>query len=221
MKFPLPTPDEKTIAFMEKTWARHHLEGYLKRWENAFVPPAPDAFWDFDWRACDVGCGFGKYLLARSEAHPEKGWLGIDKGNLRGGSMVERFEETKRKNLFGVHGNAIPIMAKFPDRSLDEITLFYPNPWWPAKHRKKRWSYHPLLPKICRLLKPGGVLLLTSNEDFYLGEWRYALMHHPHIEGMEEVYSGPIRDDQGRSHFETKFISQGVPCGEVAFRYSG
>ena len=203
---------------MEKTWARHHLEGYMKRWENAFVAEVPEAFWEYSWRACDLGCGFGKYLLRESEQHPEKGWLGIDKGNLRGGGMTQRFNTTGRSNLFGVHGNAIPIMARFPDASLDQITIFYPNPWWPPKHRKKRWSYHPLLPKLTRLLKPGGTLLLASNEAFYLGEWQYALQHHPEMVGMKKIYTGPIRDPEGRSHFETKFIEQNVPCGEVIFQ---
>ena len=213
-----PPPDEKAIAAMTKIWSRHRLEPYLRRWENAYIPTIPEGFFDFSWRACDVGCGFGKYLIRESARYRERGYLGIDKGRLRGGHMVNRFQRTGRPNLFGLHGNAIPILAAFPDAALDQITLFYPNPWWPPKHRKKRWSYHPLLPKLIRLLKPGGTILLTSNEPFYLGEWIYALEHHPHLQGLERQYVGPVAVLEGRSHFETKFLRENTPCGEVRYR---
>ena len=169
-------------------------------------------------RAVDVGCGFGKHLIEQCRLQPDQGFLGIDKGSLRGGSMVKRFEAEGCPNLFGLHGNAIPILAAMPDDSLDLITIFYPNPWWPAKHRKKRWSYHPLLPKLVSLLRPGGQILLTSNEDFYLGEWEYAIKHHPAAKDvMIHEYSGLIRVTEGRSHFEAKFLAEQTPCGEVVF----
>ncbi len=149
--------------------------------------------------------------------HPERGYLGIDKGQLRGGNMIKRFAESGQKNLFGIHGNVIPVLAGFPDGYFDQVTIFYPNPWWPTKHRKKRWSYHPLLPKLISVLKPGGEILLTSNEAFYLGEWVYALQHHPRLPELQLSYAGPIQEEEGRTHFEAKFIEEGTPAGEVRF----
>ena len=108
-----------------------------------------------------------------------------------------------------------------PEESLDLVTLFYPNPWWPPKHRKKRWSYHPLLSKLVSLLKPEGEILLCSNEGFYLQEWLFAMRHHPSAsEALEESYVGPVTVsvDEARSHFESKFLQAGTPCGEIRFQ---
>ncbi len=218
VSFPLDEPSDKVKAAMHKAWQRQDLELYLQRWENAYVPDFPEEFWDFSWRACDVGSGFGKFSLEQSQLYPERAYLAIDKGTRRGGGMSKRLSEAKRSNLFGLHGNAIPILANMPDESLDLITLFYPNPWWPWKHRKKRWSYHPLLPKMIALLKQGGEILLAANEKFYLEEWRYALTHHPRIALLEEVYVGLIQVERGRTHFEQKFIEHGIACGEIRFR---
>jgi len=217
MSSPFPEPDADTIKAMNKAWSRTDLARYLIRWDRSPNAEIPTGFSDYSWRACDVGCGFGKYLIRESTRHPDRGYLGIDKGVLRGRNMLKRFQATGNANLYGIHANVIPVLAGFPDDFLDQITILYPNPWWPAKHRKKRWSYHPLLPKLIRLLKPGGTILLASNEKFYLGEWIYALRNHPALAKLDLSYAGSIHESEGRSHFETKFIETDVPCGEVSF----
>lgn len=224
LSFPLPEPDEKTQAAMRKVWRRHTLDRYVQRWDDAYVPDVPEELWSFDWRACDVGCGFGLFAFRESGRHPERAYLGIDKGTRRGSKLLQRIEVLQRPNLFGMHGNAIPILARMPAESFDLLTLYYPNPWWPTKHRKKRWSYHPIVPRLIELLKPNGELLLCSNEGFYLSEWLFTMQNHPAAEGtIEEVYVGPVTVDlpESRSHFESKFLQAGLPCGEIRFRKLG
>ncbi|CAM2066414.1 Putative methyltransferase [Sulfidibacter corallicola] len=215
--FPIPEPDDNAVAAMEKAWRRADLQRYLVRWQTSPIPEVPTPFWDFSWRALDIGCGMGRYILREGERHPERAYLGVDKGNLRGGTMLDRVGAADRPNVFGLHTNIIPLLPKLPPNSLDQVSIFYPNPWWPTKHRQKRWSYHPILPVLPKLLRPGGRLLLTSNEAFYLGEFRYAVLHHPEITEMATSYAGPIRETEGRTHFEAKFITEGTPCGEVVF----
>ena len=210
-------PDSDSIEALHKAWQRNDLQRYLRRWQNSEIPKIPGALWRYSWVACDLGCGFGKYVLEESRKHPDRGYLAMDKGTLRGGKLMERVASAGRPNLFGIHGNAIPIMAQVEEGTLDQISIFYPNPWWPSKHRKKRWSYHPLLPKLAASLKPGGIILLTSNEPFYLVEWIYALGHHPQIRDLQLQFAGPVTRSEGRSHFETKFLNGGIPCGEVRF----
>ena len=219
ISFPLGDIDETERMVFEKIWKRQDLSRYLLRWKDGYVPPLPTALWDYTWRACDIGCGFGRFILEESARYPERAYLGIDKGTVRGGGMKQRVDDAHRPNLFGLHGNAIPLLAAMPDESFDLITLFYPNPWWPTKHRKKRWAYHPILPKIAKLLKLGGSLVLTSNEGFTLRESRYALLHHPLIAPMlQETYCGPIQESVGRTHFEAKFLQHNVLCGEIRFQ---
>lgn len=218
MKFPLAPPDDKAREAMHKTWDRVDLVRYLQRWDRSTIQELPEDLLTYSWRGLDIGCGFGRYLLRESEKYPERGYLGIDKGNLRGGGMLRRFATTNRPNLFGIHGNVTPVVARFPDKLFDEITIFYPNPWWPKKHSKKRWSYHPILPKMISMLKPGGQLILTSNEGFYLSEWTWALQNHPAVQQQVTLdYAGPIQESEGRTHFEAKFLQEQTDCGEIRF----
>jgi tRNA (guanine-N7-)-methyltransferase len=217
LEFPLPDLSEDQQAALAKAWSRQDLGRYIQRWENSQIPEVPEAFYGYEWRAVDVGCGMGKYILAASDAHPNSGFLGIDKGSMRAGKMLERSKIANRPNLFCLNTNAIPLLAAMPDQSLDQLSIFYPNPWWPNKHRAKRWQYHPILPKMFSLLKPGGQLILTSNERFYLAEFDYTVRNHPDIADTEQVYAGPVTLTEGRTHFETKFLTTGEPIGEIRY----
>lgn len=218
MDFPLADPPETAQVALAKAWARQDLERYVTRWDSSSLPPISEAFFGYAWRALDVGCGMGKYILRESEAHPDRAYLGIDKGSMRAGKMLERSQMANRPNLFCLNTNAIPMLAQFPDGTLDQLSVFYPNPWWPNKHRTKRWQYHPILPKMFSVLKPGGCMILTSNEAFYLAEFDFAVRHHPEIAGMVREYAGPVQETEGRTHFETKFLELGEAIGEVRFR---
>lgn len=218
MQFPLPEPPETSQAALAKAWARQDLTRYVQRWQNSKIPEVPEAFFEFPWRALDLGCGMGKYILHESGTHPERAYLGVDKGSMRAGKMIERAKEAKFQNLFCLNTNVIPLLTRMPDGCLDQLSIFYPNPWWPNKHRAKRWQFHPLLPKMFSVLKPGGQLMLTSNEGFYLSEFDFAVRHHPKVAGIVQVYAGPVREEVGRSHFETKFISEGTAIGELRYQ---
>jgi len=217
--FPLGEIPPRDRAIMERCWRRNDLARYLQRWDDAYVPGLPEALWSYEWRGCDVGCGFGLYVIEESEKHPQRAYVGIDKGTRRGGRLARHCEALDRPNLFALHGDAVPLLAAMPDASFEQLSILYPNPWWQPKHRQKRWAYHAIFPKMLSLLKPGGELLLCSNEDFYLREWYFALTHHPDAaDTLEEVYVGPIRSTEGRTHFEVKYIAAGVACGEICFR---
>lgn len=217
MHFPLEPPSATTVEALEKAWRRQDLRRYLVRWEASTMPDIPKAFFQFEKRACDVGCGIGKFIHTQGPLNPDWGYLGIDKGSVRAGKMMRRLHNEPCGNVFALHANAIPVLAAMPAESLDLLTIFYPNPWWPPKHRQKRWAFHPLLPQIATLLKPGGQFIITSNEAFYLSELLYAVQNHPKIRSLVTEYAGPIQVEEGRTHFETKFLNENTPCGELRF----
>lgn len=205
-------------ADLKRAWQRADLQRYLKRWRDSDIPAAPLGFFAFEHRTVDVGCGVGRYILEQGARFPHRAFLGVDKGVRRSQVLMARIQEVACPNVFGVHTNATPFLCQMPDGILDEITIFYPNPWWPRKHRLKRWAYHPLLVKLCGLLKPGGHLLLCSNELDYLSEWLFAMENHPAAGNMVRDYVGPPRTRSGRTHFEVKLLREGHTCGEICFR---
>ncbi len=200
---------------LRRIWARIDLQKYLLRWENTNLVEIPHSFFDFEQRSIDVGCGLGAYIIRESAIRPKMAFLGVDKSSHRASMIENRIDQTRHKNLFFAHTNIVPFLCQFPDQSLDEITIFYPNPWWPRKHRKKRWSYHPLLTKLASVLKPNGRILVCSNECFYLAEWLEAMNHHPSFSNYQISYVGPARFEQPRSHFEKQFVSRDMILGEI------
>lgn len=213
--FPLPEVSLEDRQYLMRCWSSGHLERYLLRWQHASVPKVPEAFWAYPWRGCDVGCGMGRYVLDQSRRHPERAYLGIDKGSRRSGVFGRRAECSDLPNSFVLHANATPVLAQLEPGCLDAVTVFYPNPWWPRKHRQKRWPYHPLFAKFIEVLKDGGSLTMCSNEAFYLSEWKVALEHHPAAQEMHLTFVGEVPLDSRRTHFEAKFLGSGIACGQI------
>lgn len=213
--FPLQELPSEELEVMRRIWERTDLTRYLDRWKRSVKVPVPVEFWEFDKRCLDIGSGLAAYALDQARAHRDTGFLAVDKSRNRSGVAQSRADAEQLANVFVMNTNVIPLLAELPPASLDEVTVFYPNPWWPKKHRKKRWSYHPMLSALTSVLRPGGRLLLCSNEAFYLSEWLAACRYHQAFNGMSVSYVGPIRVTVPRTHFERQFMARGMSLGEI------
>jgi tRNA G46 methylase TrmB len=138
----------------------------------------------------------------------------------------ERFAKFARRlahheplsNLRAVHANAISWIAHcVPPESVDRYWLLYPNPYPKARQRNQRWHAMPFARHLISTLKPGGELVLATNEGFYADEaerdWALA--------GLTFVSRGLVsRDVPPRTHFERKYLERSQDCHELVFSRS-
>ena len=54
-----------------------------------------------------------------------------------------------------------------PDASLDEVLLYFPDPWPKKRHHKRRIVQPPFVELVARKLKPGGVLRMATDWQPY------------------------------------------------------
>ncbi|MDZ4197978.1 MAG: tRNA (guanosine(46)-N7)-methyltransferase TrmB [Kiritimatiellia bacterium] len=119
----------------------------------------------------DIGCGKGRFLLARAAAHPETAFLGIDRmlGRLR---KIER--AAARQMLPNIRllrcEAAYAVAYLLPDGCLDEAFVFFPDPWPKARHHENRLFSTPFLDFMSRKLKPGGGLHVATDHLPYFEE---------------------------------------------------
>lgn len=112
----------------------------------------------------DLGCGKGRFLLARSGKFPETNFLGIDR-------QLGRIEKIDRKAVRAGLSNIRLLRADgyytvtflIPSQSVDTFYVFYPDPWPKGKHHHNRIFNEPFMDAIARTLKPGGKLHASTD----------------------------------------------------------
>jgi tRNA (guanine-N7-)-methyltransferase len=70
-------------------------------------------------------------------------------------------------------GDALDVLARLPDASLDRVYLLHPDPWPKARHAKRRFMNPGPIDRIAAKLKPGGEFRFGTDHPVYL---RWALM---------------------------------------------
>lgn len=127
---------------------------------------------DFSWpfartapRVVDLGCGDGDYLLAAALARPDRDHAGIDL--LR--PVIERASrEAERRGLSNLRflaGDAVAWLRGA--EGLDEIHVYHPQPYVDPAEVHLGMLSPAFFESAWRALKPGGLLVLQTDERRY------------------------------------------------------
>ncbi len=123
----------------------------------------------------EIGFGAGEHLAAQAAAAPGTGFIGCEPflngvvgalGHVRDGAL-----ENVRLHM----GDALEVVERLPDASLDRVYLLHPDPWPKARHAKRRMMNHGPLDLIARKLKPGAEFRLGTDDPTYC-RWSMMVM---------------------------------------------
>lgn len=140
------------------------------------VLDAPTLFGDTRPLQVEIGFGAGEHLAAQAAAAPETGFIGCEPflngvvGAL--GHIRERGLDNVRLHM----GDALEVVERLPDASLDRVYLLHPDPWPKARHAKRRMMNHGPLDLIATKLKPGGEFRLGTDDPTYC-RWSMMVMN--------------------------------------------
>jgi tRNA (guanine-N7-)-methyltransferase len=139
----------------------------------AFVIPSPRVGEVLDFpavfgnpRPVSLEVGFGKagFLVRAAEAFPEQNWLGVDLRSSLAGHAARRLHAHGLRNARVLHGDAHRILRDHvPPGSLLAVHLYYPDPWWKRRHRKRRLYTTDFFAAIERALGTGARLHIASD----------------------------------------------------------
>jgi tRNA (guanine-N7-)-methyltransferase len=136
----------------------------------------PGALW------LEVGFGGGEHALAQIAAFPGIGLIACEVFENGICSLLSRLvpeggeaDETLPGNLRLWPDDARLLLAKLPDGCLDRVFLLFPDPWPKARHAKRRFVHPAMVPLVARVLKPGGVWRVASDDPTYQ-DWVRSVM---------------------------------------------
>lgn len=173
----------------------------------------------------EIGCGVGWHPTTYALEHPERFVVALEHTQEKFDKFAARVRaHGSPANLLPLHANAISwIAAHIHPASVDRFFLLYPNPHPKESQRNQRWYAMPFMGFLKQCLKPGGELILATNESWYAGEACTAMVEAWgfHLQSLRE-----IRQDSGlppgipRTHFEKKYLATGQTCFDIVFRKS-
>ena len=123
----------------------------------------------------EIGFGAGEHLAAQAAAAPDTGFIGCEPflngvvgalGHVRDGDLT---------NVRLHMGDALSVIERLPDASLERVYLLHPDPWPKARHAKRRMMNHGPLDLIAAKLKPGAEFRLGTDDPTYC-RWSMMVM---------------------------------------------
>jgi len=116
----------------------------------------------------EIGFGDGESLAAMASADPAVNYLGLEVHRPGIGHLLLRAEALALTNLRVMYADAVEVLERqVPDRCLDRVQIFFPDPWPKTRHHKRRLIQPPFVALLVQKLKGGGQLhVATDCEDY-------------------------------------------------------
>lgn len=154
----------------------------------------------------EVGTGKGLFLASAAAEMPERCFLGIEVSQKYARYAAGRLASRGLTNGCVVHGDALRMFReRLPNASLAAVHVYFPDPWWKARHKKRRVMTAGLLADIERTLVPGGSLHFWTDVQEYFQTTLDLIQEVTRLAGPIAVPEAQPRHDLDyRTHFERR-----------------
>ncbi|TAK55818.1 MAG: tRNA (guanosine(46)-N7)-methyltransferase TrmB [Gammaproteobacteria bacterium] len=189
----------------------------LPRWGLPFTSQLLDLDAVFGRRAprvLEIGFGDGATLVEVARARPDLDFLGVEVHPPGVGHCLLGIEAAGLTNLRIIVHDAVEVLERqLPPGVLDELWLYFPDPWPKKRHHKRRLVQPEFVALVADRLKPGGLFRLATDWEPY-AEWMLEVLDaEPGLENTAP--GGRFLDQVERS--TTRFESRGRRLGHGVF----
>lgn len=121
----------------------------------------------------EIGYGGGEHLGRIAAENPATAFIGCEVFSGGIAKLVEAIDEQQLSNVRLFTDDALKLLVKLPDASLDAAYLLYPDPWPKLRHHKRRFVSPTTLAELARVLKPGSIFRFATDIEDY-ADWTLA-----------------------------------------------
>lgn len=167
----------------------------------------------------EIGSGQGHAIVHAASTRPDTDFIAVEVFRAGLARTMLDADRAGARNLRLVEANAPEVLEHLlPTASVDELWIFFPDPWHKNKHTKRR-LVDPEFPALAaRVLRDGGLLRLATDWEDYARQMRAVMSEAddfaPAFEGeWAERFDGRIM-----TAFERKGIAKGRDIRDLAYR---
>jgi tRNA (guanine-N7-)-methyltransferase len=214
--------DEADMArrALRKTVDAEKVAGFLLKPDQ--LPAAMDPQVIFGRTApleVEVGTGKGLFLRNAAAARPDRSFLGIEVARKYAEFVASRLARDEQTNARMVSGDAMVVFQeKLKDNSVEDVHVYFPDPWWKAKHRRRRIVNDRFLAEVERVLVPGGRFhLWTDVQEYFESSLELIARSTSLSRPMDVPEDTALHDLDYRTHFERRVRLNGLPVFRAEF----
>lgn len=196
------------------------LSRHLRRLEDLPDPWSRDAIFGREAPLeVEVGSGKGLFLLSAASAAPQRDFLGIELAGKYARFAAARLAKTGLTNACVVEADGLRVFReRIPDSSLTAVHVYFPDPWWKARHKKRRVMTAAFLSYVERALASGGRLHFWTDVQEYFETTLDLVRQATRLSGPFEVPERPSEHDLDyRTNFERRTRLAGEPVYRAEF----
>jgi tRNA (guanine-N7-)-methyltransferase len=165
----------------------------------------------------EIGFGMGDATAHIAARMPEKNFLCCEVHEPGVGALLKRIGEHGLTNIRILQHDAVEVIDHMlPERSLDGIHIFFPDPWHKTKHNKRRLIQPALVAKLVARLKPGGYLHCATDWEPYAQQMLAVLRAEPLLKNSAPGYA-PKPDYRPLTKFENRGLKLGHGVWDLVF----
>jgi len=168
----------------------------------------------------EIGSGKGLFLMNAGTACPSHNFFGIELARKYARNAAERIAKRKLDNVRILSADAKLFMSRnVSTASLRAVHVYFPDPWWKKRHKKRRVFAEPLVNDIERGLEPGGDLWVVTDVEEYFGVICELMSTRPLFEDVPfDEPKAPENDQDYLTNFERKYRIEGRPIYRKHYR---
>lgn len=190
--------------------------------------PAREAYPPVDWLALfgnahpvevEVGFGKGLFLSTAGAANPGVNYFGIEIVRKYQLFAATRLAKRALPNVRVACGDGKRFLRDaVPTGSVRTVHVYFPDPWWKNRHKKRRLFDAEFAQAAEKALMPGGTLLVVTDVGDYAEMVRKTVAEFPaFVELPPPEEKPPEHDMDYLTNFERKFRQEGRAIHRMAY----
>ena len=210
----IPVPNEYINALLHdlSQWSfdEERAPGYKGRWrELAFEAPAGIPL------DLEIGTGNGLHFAHHAAAHPDRRLIGLELKYKPLIQSIRRALRTGATNARIARYNAYLLSELFVPEELNDVFIFFPDPWEKQRQHKHRLIQDGFLESMFVMQKPGSRLIFKTDSRGYF-EWaleRFLRSPYKVTGHTFDLHKSEFTEGNFVTQFENIFTRQGIPIG--------
>ena len=130
----------------------------------------------------EIGFGDGEQLATLAALHPDRDYLGAEVHEPGVGHLLLRVAALGLTNVRIARHDAVELLRhQLALGSLDEVLVYFPDPWHKKRHHKRRLIQPPFVALLLERLRLGGVFRLATDWEPYAHHMLEVLSAEPRL----------------------------------------